>query len=282
MLQGKYKSFFLGPNKLIGLLGSGDSCRVYLAGHTTFNSLRAVKVLPEKQVAEGSFLSRFINLARVFGQLNHPNIVQVLDILAEGRIHFIVMEYIEGRDLQAIVTEGGPLGHQEAADLIRQAAKGLDFAHQKGVVHCRVNPSNLMLDAAGNVKILSTIAAEFVDNELPLPVLEIDQQNHLTTAGFLAPEEASDQYFPNHREDIYSLGCTFYFLLTGQPPFPQKTVPQRIYGHLRESPESIYKIRPDAPRELVELCEWMMQKSPDARPQTMQEVLASLDGFCAL
>ena len=279
LLQGKYKSFFLGPYRLLRLLGRGGLGDVYLAEHTTLGSLRAVKVLGPARSHDHTVLACFQGSARAFCQLNHPNIVQVFDIGQAGRAYFMVQEYIEGRDLHAIVSDDGPLACAAAADYVRQAANGLDYAHQKGVVHCRVNPSHLMLDTEGTVKVLGSFSSQFAEDQFPLLTLAIHKQTDLLAAGFLAPEDASDGYSASPPADIYCLGCTLYYLLTSQPPFPSGTLKQRAYGHVFNTPESIYKFRPDAPKELVEFCEWMMNKSPDARPQTMHDVAAALECF---
>ena len=278
LLQGKYKAFKLGQYKLMGLLGSGGMSSVYLAEHTMMHCLRAIKVLPEKRVEDSSYLDRFRREAIAAGRLNHPNIVQTLDIGQEGKWHFIVMEYVEGRDLQSLVKEQGALDYDLAANYIQQAAEGLHYAHQAHLIHRDVKPANLLVDPRGVVKLLDLGLARFTDDTKASLTVDHDE-NVLGTADYLAPEQASDSHSADHRADIYSLGCTLYFLLTGHPPFPTGTLPQRIYMHQAKAPASVYEDRADAPQPLVDICTKMMQKSPDARYQTAREVAVALAGW---
>ena len=163
-------------------------------------------------------------------QLNHPNIVQTFDIGKDGDMNYIVMEYVEGRDLQNLVQDSGPVEFEAAANYLRQAAEGLGYAHQKGLIHRDIKPANLLLDNRGVVKLLDLGLARFVDQKTPSLTIAHDE-NVLGTADYLAPEQAKDSHSVDSRADIYSLGCTLYFLLTGHPPFPSGTLPQRIYKH---------------------------------------------------
>jgi serine/threonine-protein kinase len=275
LLKGKYKRFFLGQYKLLGLLGTGGMSSVYLAEHMMMHCLRAIKVLPISRVDDSSYLARFKQEAVAAAQLNHPNIVQAFDIAEENGIHYIVMEYVEGRDLQNLVKETGPVDFETAANYIRQASEGLGYAHQKGLVHRDIKPANLLVDGRGVVKLLDLGLARFVDQKAPSLTIAHDE-NVLGTADYLAPEQAVDSHGVDSRADIYSLGCTLYYLLTGHPPFPTGTLPQRIYMHQNRAPASIYEDRADAPQALVDLCLRMMAKTPEARCQTADEVAAAL------
>ncbi len=280
LLNRKYKRFFLGQYKLMGHLGTGGMSSVYLAEHTIMHCPRAIKVLPPKRVDDSSYLARFQQEARAAAQLNHPNIVQTFDIGKDGDMNYIVMEYVEGRDLQNLVRDSGPVEFEAAANYLRQAAEGLGYAHQKGLIHRDIKPANLLLDNRGVVKLLDLGLARFVDQKTPSLTIAHDE-NVLGTADYLAPEQAKDSHSVDSRADIYSLGCTLYFLLTGHPPFPSGTLPQRIYKHQHEAPASIYADRSDAPQALVELCMRMMAKSPEARCQTAEEVASSLAAWLA-
>ena len=152
--KGKYKGFFLGKYKLLGLVGAGGMGSVYLAEHTTLGQKVAIKVLPEKSVEKSSFLERFQREAMSAARLNHPNISRAYDLDQAGKIHFMVMEYVEGTDLYARVKQQGSFGVYEAVDCIRQAALGLDYAHAEGFVHRDIKPANLMLNDRGMLKIL--------------------------------------------------------------------------------------------------------------------------------
>ena len=278
LLQGKYKAFLLGRYKLKSLLGSGGMSSVYLAEHTGMRCLRAIKVLPQSRVEDSSYLARFRQEAVAAAKLNHPNIVQAFDIDQEGKHHFIVMEYVEGHDLQSLVKDQGPLDYDVAANYIRQAAEGLGYAHESGLIHRDIKPANLLVDPRGTVKLLDLGLARFVDEKTPSLTIAHDE-NVLGTADYLAPEQAVDSHGVDYRADIYSLGCTLYFVLTGHPPFPNGTLPQRIYMHQHKAPRSIYEDRPDAPQALVELCGRMMAKTPEARFQSAKEVANALGAW---
>ena len=154
LLKGRHKGFTLGKYRLLRLLGAGGMSSVYLAEHATLHSKVAIKVLPVKRVEQTSYLARFEREARQSARLSHPNIVRTFDLDTAGTIHYIAMEYIDGIDLHAKVKRDGPLPVRETADFIRQAAAGLQHAHEEGLVHRDIKPANLILDARGTVKIL--------------------------------------------------------------------------------------------------------------------------------
>jgi len=185
------------------------------------------------------------------------------------------MEYVEGQDLQRMVREHGPLPYNLAVEYVRQAAEGLQHAHQAGLIHRDVKPANLLVDKNGTVKLLDLGLARFTDDERGSLTIAYDE-NVLGTADYLAPEQAVDSHRVDHRADIYSLGCTLYYLLTGHPPFSEGTLAQRIMKHQREAPPDIRADRPDAPEDLVAICLKMMAKKPSGRFQTAGEVAQAL------
>ncbi len=269
--EGKHKGFVLGKYRLLGLLGTGGMSSVYLAEHILMQRRVAIKVLPQSRVDDSSYLARFRREAQAVAALDHKNIVRAYDIDNDGKNHFIVMEYVEGRDLQATVKSDGPLDYDTAAEYVRQAAEGLQHAHDSSLIHRDVKPANLLLDNRGMVKILDMGLARFTD-EANASLTRIHDENVLGTADYLAPEQAKDSHTSDRRADIYGLGCTLYFLLTGHPPFRDGTLAQRILKHQTEPPPSIYEDRPDAPPDLVDVCMRMMAKQPGARYQTAGEV----------
>jgi serine/threonine-protein kinase len=275
LMEGRHRGFFLGKYKLLRLLGAGGMSAVYLAEHTLMKRRVAIKVLPKNRVDDSSYLDRFHREAQAAAALDHRNIVRVYDADNEGTIHYLVMEYVEGRDLQRIVHDDGPLDYVRAVDYIRQAADGLSHAHQAGLVHRDVKPANLLVDTSGVVKVLDLGLARF-DDEGKASLTVIHDENVLGTADYLAPEQAIDSHGVDARADIYSLGCSLYFLLTGHPPFPDGTLPQRLMKHQKEPPPDIRKERPDAPADLIAICLQMMAKRPGQRPQTMAEVASAL------
>ncbi len=271
LLEGRHKGFFLKRYKLLGELGAGGMSKVYLGEHVLMQRRVAIKVLPQKRVTDTSYLARFHREARAAALLDHPNIVRIYDVNNEGENHYMVMEFIDGRDLQQMVKRGGRLDYAMAADYIRQAAEGLAHAHASGLIHRNVKPANLLVDQKNVVKVLDLGLARFTDDDQASLTVQYDE-NVLGTADYLAPEQAVDSHGADGRADIYSLGCALYFLLTGHPPFPDGTLPQRLMAHQKQQPVSIAKERPDAPADLVAICTKMMAKKPADRYQTMDEV----------
>jgi len=271
LLEGRHKGFFLGKYKLLDHLGTGGMSSVYLAEHVLMQRRVAIKVLPKARVQDASYLARFHREARAAAALDHRNIVRAYDVDNDGDIHYLVMEYVEGRDLLVMVKEDGPLDYPAAADYIRQASEGLAHAHEAGLIHRDVKPANLLVDRSGVVKLLDLGLARFTGEDYASLTVANDE-NVLGTADYLAPEQALDSHGVDARADIYSLGCALYYLLTGHPPFCEGTLPQRLMMHQREPPPSIYNDRPDAPDDLVEICLRMMAKRPEDRPQSALEV----------
>lgn len=276
LLQGKYKGFFLGKHKLLGHLGSGGMSSVYLAEHLGMKHKRAIKVLPKSKIGNNSYLERFQREAKAIASLNHPNIVRAYDLDNERDTHYLVMEFVEGADMQTLVRKHGPLPFIVAANYISQAARGLQHAHDKGLVHRDVKPANLLVDRQGHVKVLDlglALFAEEVDASLTMEY----NDKVLGTADYLAPEQAINSHNVDFRADMYSLGCTLYFLLTGQPPFPEGSIASRIIKHQNQMPTDVRKIRPKCPGELEGICVKMMQKDPKFRYASCEQIAQVLD-----
>ena len=273
--KGRHKGFVLGKYKLLRLLGTGGMSSVYLAEHMTLHNKVAIKVLPVKRIDQTSYLARFEREAQSSARLNHPHIARAFDLDTSGSIHFIVMEYIDGTDLHARVKQEGPLPVRDAADFIRQAALGLHHAHEEGLVHRDIKPANLMVDKRGHVKILDLGLALANDDEEASLTKEHDEKV-LGTADYLSPEQARDSHKADRRSDIYSLGCTLYYLLVGKAPFAKGSLAERIRAHMNEPAPNLLDTRPEVPAAIVELYFRMMEKQPEARQQTAQEVADSL------
>ena len=276
LLDGKYKGFILGPYRILRPLGQGGMGTVFLAEHQMMRRRCAVKVLPAKRVqTQPALLEWFYREAQAVAALDHPNIVRAYDVnmaVQDGReIHYLVMEYIDGQDLQHRVLQQGLPGYGEAADWIRQAAEGLAHAHEAGFVHRDIKPANLLVDSRGLVKILDLGLARFF-NEAD-DSASVEQGGMVVgTADYVAPEQVVDSQNVDARADIYSLGHTFYFLLTGHPPFPDGSVPQRLLAHQTKFPEPVQRERPDVSPELVAIINRMTAKKPKDRQQTAREV----------
>ena len=274
LLKGKYKGFRLGKYTLLGHLGTGGMSSVYLSEHPIMRRPVAIKVLPKSRVAKSSYLDRFELEARAVAALDHPNIVRAYDIDNEADTHYIVMEYVEGLDLQRMVDQNGTLDYNRAADYIAQAAAGIQHAHDAGVVHRDIKPANCLVDPSGTVKVLDMGLAKFSQEDQSLSAIHKD--NVVGTADYLAPEQAVNSSQVDHRADIYGLGGTLYFLLTGHAPFPTGTLTERLLKHQKEEPASIFNDRPDAPATLVDICRRMMMKKADQRIQTADAVATEI------
>ncbi|MEN6556922.1 MAG: serine/threonine-protein kinase [Thermoguttaceae bacterium] len=283
LLEGRYKGFFLGKYKLLDHLGSGGMSNVYLAEHVLMQRRVAIKVLPKERVNDTSYLARFHREAQAAAALDHRNIVRAYDVDNDGTNHYLVMEYVEGHDLQHIVQENGPLDYAVAAEYIRQAAEGLAHAHEAGLIHRDVKPANMLIDPKNVVKLLDLGLARFAEeSDADKTSLTIAfEENVLGTADYLAPEQALNSHTADARADIYGLGCSLYFLLTGHPPFPEGTLAQRLVKHQKQPPPSIYPERPDAPTDLVDICLKMMAKKPENRFPSAAKVAEVLGQWLA-
>jgi serine/threonine protein kinase len=275
LLQGRHKGFYLGKYKLLNHIGTGGMGSVYLAEHLVMRHRVAIKLLPNHLASQTSYLERFHQEARASAKLNHPNMVKAFDVDHEENIHYLVMEFVDGSDLQAVVSRNGPLPFRTAAEYTRQAATGLDYAHHSGLIHRDIKPANLLVDKTGTIKILDMGLARFSDESQGSLTMAYDQKM-IGTVDYLAPEQAIDSHKVDARADVYSLGCTLYFMLTGDAPFPQGTIPQRLMQHQSAEPTDIRRSRPDAPDELIAICRKMMAKAASDRYQNADEVAQAL------
>lgn len=271
----KFRGFFLGRYRLLEHIGSGGMSSVYLAEHALMKQLRAIKVLPRNRVNDSSYLARFHLEAQATAKLDHRNIVRAYDVAEENGQHYIVMEYVPGKDLQNLVKDHGVISLDNACRYIIQAAEGLQHAHEAGLIHRDIKPANLLLDDRGQVKVLDLGLALMSNSDQP-SLTVAHNENVLGTADYLAPEQALNSHKVDLRADIYGLGCTLYYLLTGRPPFNDGTLAQRIAKHQKEMPSDILVHRPDCPRDLADICFRMMQKKPERRYQTARDVAAAL------
>lgn len=278
LLKKKYRGFFLGKYKLLRLIGTGGMSSVYLAEHTLLQQQRAIKVLPKSRVADTSYVARFQLEAQVTASLDHPNVVRAYDVDHERDTHYLVMEYIDGRDLAQQVNGHGPLEIELAVNFTIQAAEGLQCAHEAGLIHRDVKPGNLLLDSNGVVKILDLGLA--LDSKSQNDSLTIaHNEKVLGTADYLAPEQALNSHTIDSRADVYGLGCTMYFLITGEVPFAGGSLAQRIMKHQNLDPPDLAERFPKCPRSLADICLRMLAKSPENRYQTMREVADTLNSW---
>ena len=271
----------LGQYEILEQIGRGGMGTVYKAMHTRLKRPVAIKVLPAGRLRDPQAIARFQREMEAVGRLDHPHLVRAHDAgEAEGQ-HFLVMEFLDGIDLARLVRQRGPLPVADACEAARQAALGLQHAHDHGLVHRDVKPSNLMLTMEGQIKILDLGLARLTDEGVT--AIEMTSTGQVVgTADFIAPEQGQDTRQADARSDIYSLGCTLYFLLAGRAPFsdPQyDTFVKKVMAHANESVPSIQAIRSDIPQGMADVLEQMLAKEPRKRYQTAGEVAKALEPF---
>lgn len=284
LLQGKWRGFRIGGKYVVlELIGSGGMGKVFLCRHERMKRLVALKILPREHAADPAMRARFEREARVVAALEHPNIVKAHDIDEQGEMLFLVMEYIDGIDLHTLVKRFGPLSVPRVANYISQAAAGLQHAHEQGLVHRDIKPANLLLDRHGVIKLLDMGLARFFDKPSEDNVTQQHEKSTiLGTADYLSPEQGVDSSAVDIRSDIYSLGCTAYFLLSGSPPFADGPLHQKLISHQLRTPKPIQSIRPDVPDEIAAILNVMMAKDPAARFQQPREIVAALAAYAAV
>ena len=281
--------------RMIELVGQGGMGKVYKAEHRLMNRSVAIKLINSQLIQNGQAVERFRREVQAAARLSHPNIVTAYDAEQAGGAHFLVMEFVKGVDLATIVGNRGPLPVIEACDFVRQAAEGLQHAHEQGMVHRDIKPHNLMLADTGQVRILdfglAGIASEAVADVASVrtnehPGTESVGPGHLTAMGsvmgtpdYMAPEQAADAHSADIRADIYSLGCTLHFLLMGKPPFEADSVLTKLKAHAEQPPSSLTLLRKDVPLELSKIAARMMAKNLNERFQTPAEVANALAPF---
>ncbi|HPM79194.1 MAG TPA: SUMF1/EgtB/PvdO family nonheme iron enzyme [Candidatus Anammoximicrobium sp.] len=286
VLEGRAKSLMLGSYVVLDELGKGGMGEVFKAQHRLMDRVVALKVVSGGLVQSPDALQRFHREVRAAAKLTHPNVVAAYDAADVEGGHFLVMEYVDGHDLSSLVKKQGPLPLGQAVDCILQAARGLEYAHQQGVVHRDIKPSNLLLDRNGTVKILDMGLARISTDAAPGQV--VAHQAELTSSGvilgtidYMAPEQAQNTRLADQRADIYSLGITFYYLLTGRPAYGGDSLISKLLAHQTHPIPVLQEVIPETPAALDDIFRKMVAKQPQDRYQTMTEVVAALETFQA-
>lgn len=274
--------------RLLAELGRGGMGTVYRALHTRLEKVVALKVLPSERLARREERERFEREMRAVGQMNHPHLVAAHDAGEADGKHFLVMELVAGADVGKFPA---PLAVPEACEIVRQAALGLHYAHERGLVHRDVKPSNLMLARREAGDGARETVVKVLDFGLALLGRDAPTGRDLTNAGavmgtvdFLAPEQALDSHTVDRRADVYSLGATLFKLLAGTAPFEDgapRSLTQRLLAMQNTSAPPLATRRPDLPAELTRLVDRMLAKTPEERPAMASEVAASLVPWCA-
>ncbi|HYF48344.1 MAG TPA: serine/threonine-protein kinase, partial [Planctomycetota bacterium] len=268
----------LGNYRLLKKLGEGGMGAVYLAEDTVVGRKVAVKILPKKFAEDHSFLSRFRREARAMGKLNHQNVVAAFDVGEDLGHHYYVMEYCEGEPLDKMLDREKVLPLKEAVELMLQAARGLEHAHSQGIIHRDIKPANLFVTKADRtVKIL--------DLGLSKNISDVEQSFNtqsgvvLGTPHYISPEQALGDKNIDGRTDIYSLGATFYHLLTGQTPFHGPSIPVILTKHLTEQLPNPQDLREGVPPEVVAVLQKMMAKKPEHRHANCGELISDFEAL---
>jgi hypothetical protein len=264
--------------RIIRLLGQGGMGVVYQAEHKLMERLVAVKVISRALVDQPEAAERFNREVRAAARLDHPHIVKAYDAERAGDLQLLAMEYVEGKSLADVLQKKGPLPVAHACHYARQAALGLQHAHERGMVHRDLKPQNLMLTPRGIVKILDFGLAKLASERTRQKGLT-HENTIMGTPDYLAPEQAQNTKAADIRADIYSLGCTLFCLLAGRPPFAGENAMPIILAHMQDAPPALESLRPDVPPGLAALVARMLAKDPAERPQTPQEVAEALAPF---
>ncbi len=301
LLAGRWDELTLGPYNILDRLGAGGLSEVFKAWDTMSGRVVALKVLHQHLADRSDIVRQFRKELEAITRLSHPNIIKTYHAHQDGAMHYFAMEFIEGKDLEKLVREGGPLPIDRACDYARQTAMGLQYAHQSGLVHRDIKPANLFLVSPRGlscpgkrpqepvVKILDWGLARCLrepeESSRPPSTssLELDAEKGslIGTADYIAPEQAQDPRLVDTRADLYSLGCTLFFLLTGRPPFEGSSLIQKLLRHKDDEPPLLRQLRPDAPPELEELVRKMLYKKVENRPQIPLLVATALRRFSA-
>jgi serine/threonine protein kinase len=282
LVQGHWRGFTFGVYTLLESLASGSTTNVFLCEDLRLRRRVAVKILLTARATDPIALARFQRGTRILASLEHPNIVSLFEVSQHENLFYVVMEHIDGSSLREITRRRHTLPALRAAHYVRQAAEGLQHAHERGhIVHRDIKPGHILVDRCGSVKIIDMGLAHVASQDRTVRAANPDS-TVIGTAEFMAPEQARDFDDVDIRADIYSLGATFYFCVTGHKPFRGGTVADKLLRLQTQSPEPIAHWRVDVPPTLAALIERMMAKDPAARPQTPQEVVDALAPFTAL
>lgn len=278
LLSGKWRGFYVGKYRVIERIGIGGMGQVYLAEHRTMKRRYAIKVLPRAKAADPAALERFEREARAGGSIDHPNIVRAYDKDQDGDLHYLVMDFVDGCSLSEIVQATGKLDPIRAGNYFYQSALGLKHAHDSGLIHRDIKPANILIDRQGVIKILDMGLARFFNDHNDLITQKYDE-TVLGTADYLSPEQAIDSHNVDVRSDIYSLGCTFYYVLTGQPPFGEGSVAQKLIWHQTRAPKPLSEMREGIPADLSAIIARCMMKKADDRYNSPAELIEALAGY---
>jgi serine/threonine-protein kinase len=275
VLAGVTKGFFLGGYKILKRLGAGGMGKVYLAERQSDGQVMAIKVLPPRRAAEQKqALERFQREMEISQRLNHAHIARTFEVGRDGEVYFMVMEYIPGASLYELVrsARGGPLRVPDAARLFQMVAWGLEAAHAAGLIHRDIKPSNIMITPEGEAKILDLGLAKDTTQASPLTT----PNTVIGTLDYASPEQLGNAARADARSDLYSVGCTLYFALSGRAPFEGGDVVNKIYKQQMEDPPALEKVSRGCPPAFAAIVRKLMAKQPSERYQHARDLAADL------
>ena len=280
--QGKQDGLVYGDYVVLDKLGAGGMGQVFKVYHRRMKRVVALKILRPDAASSAQAVVRFQREGEAAARLTHPNIVTAYDAREDLGVHYLVLEYVDGTDLSSLVKRNGPLPVAAAVDCIIQAARGLEYAHGEGVVHRDIKPGNLLLDTSGAVKVLDMGLARLEklehDNTSVQTEAEITRDDSaLGTVDYMAPEQARDTKHADARADIYSLGCTLHYLLTGRPVYGGSTLMARMMAHQQQDMPALDQARSDVPDELSAVFRKMLAKRLEDRYQCVADLLEDLE-----
>ncbi len=264
------------------VIGRGGMGIVYLSRHRLTGRREALKILQPELAAKPDIRSRFLREIQTSARLDHANICRVYNAFEEGELLGLVMEYVPGRDLDSYVRKHGVLSVQQAAEVAMQVCRGLEHAQQKGMIHRDIKPANLMyavVDGKASVKILDFGLTKGVQSVAQNDPQVTQQDRVLGTPHYISPEQSIDARTVDIRSDLYSLGCTLYFLLTGRPPFNGTNINEVLQAHRMTVARAIHEVNANVPVAFSILIQTWMAKDPDQRPQTPAEAIRMLEPY---
>jgi len=277
------QGFYIDEYRVVGILGTGGMGWLYVVEESRSMQMFALKVLTRmantKDVEQDELRTRFMFEGRAGDMLRHPNIVEVVDYQHRPDVEYLLLELFESINLQEMIQRDRRVAPHLCCHVIRQAALGLAHIHEAGLVHRDVKPANILVGHDGSAKICD-FGLVFIGNDPEeLKLAEQMGNDCLGTADFISPEQSFDSYHVDQRSDIYSLGCSLYYALTGQVPFPVKNSREKIMGHRKSTPRAIRELNPDVPEEIAKIAERCLEKNPEDRFQTGTELADALEPF---
>jgi serine/threonine protein kinase len=280
LLKGVAYGLIMGPYQVLAPIGKGGMGTVYMARDERDGRLCALKVLPPRK-AEARMLARFRREMDLSRRVAHPHLALTFEAGEIRGVHYIAMEYIPGKNLHRLVQEEGPLRPARAARLFGEVADGLHHAHEQGLIHRDLKPSNVMITPHDHAKVLdlglALIQGEVVDD----PRIVGGQGYIVGTMDYIAPEQTTDAAGVDCRADVYAMGCSIYYALSGRPPFPGGANFDKIYCHRSEEPPPLHSLNPSLPAEFAHVVRRMMAKNPEARQATAADAAVELRAFAA-